>query len=110
MIVPPDRNHASLSPLFTILGDIDYEMPVPFNPEHHITLSDLKVNHEGTHRTLLIAIGIGFVVCNLVAVVAWFANDREGSLRDSHAIYSTFEKNSGKRVFHARNPSTMASI
>ena len=85
-------------------------MPVPINPEHIISLKDLNVNKEGTHRTLFIALGIGFVVCNLFAVVAWFANDREGSLRDSHAIYSSLEKNSGKRVFHARNPSTMVAM
>ena len=85
-------------------------MPVPITPEHIITLKDLHVNNEGRHTPLFMALGIGFVVCNLFAVVAWFANDREGSLRDSHAIYSTLEKNSGKRVFHARNPSMMTPM
>lgn len=110
VIVPPDRNQASLSPLFTILGDIDYEMPVPINPEHQYTLNDLNVNLEGTQRKLFTAVAIGFAICNLVAAVAWYANDREGSLRDSHAVYSSMGKNTGKRVFHARNPSTMVPM
>lgn len=104
VIVPPDRNRASLSPLFTILGDTDYDMPAP-PPDHRPTLDSLEVSLVGTQKKLLMGVGIGFVICNVVASIAWFANDRERSRLDSHALYSTLQKGSGKRVFHARTPS-----
>lgn len=105
MIVPPDRNHASLSPLFTVLGNVDYDMPVPPETDHRPTLDSLEVSLVGTPKKLLMAVGTGFIICNVVAIIAWFANDRESSRVDSHALYSTLQKGSGKRVFHARTPS-----
>jgi len=106
VIVPPDRNHASLSPLFDILGDTDYDMPVPVPTDHVLTLNDLEVSHEGTQKKLYVAVGLGLIACNVVAAAAWLINDREGSRHDSPAFYSTVQKDSGKRVFHARTPST----
>lgn len=102
VIVPPERKHASLSPLFTIHGDADYDTVVPESTEDLHSLSDLEVSHAGTQPKFLVAVGAGFLLCNLFGVLIWLANERSKTQVESQPFYSHLEKDSGKRVFHAR--------